>query len=83
MENKRLISLVFIGLSIISILAFFVFNFPFPFLFLFFPPLLFRAGRGKQKQFEQNMQMNYCSGCGNKLNPIWSFCPNCSKPIEK
>ncbi|MHA2029535.1 MAG: zinc-ribbon domain-containing protein [Candidatus Kariarchaeaceae archaeon] len=78
MENYRLISIGLVLLSILSILAFFIFNFPFPFLFLFFPPLLFRAGRKNRKLFAEHQQSSFCSNCGYQLSPHWTFCPSCS-----
>ncbi|OLS16947.1 MAG: hypothetical protein HeimC2_45250 [Candidatus Heimdallarchaeota archaeon LC_2] len=82
MENRRKISLSLISLSVLSLLAFLVFDFPFLFLFLFFPSLFFRSGRKKNLNYNQQFGPQYCEKCQYPISPGWTFCPNCSNELK-
>ena len=82
MENRGKFTLVLFGLSMVSLVAFFVFDFPFLFLFLFFPPLLFRTGRHRNLNYNDYRGPRYCERCHYQISSGWTFCPNCSKELK-
>jgi hypothetical protein len=75
MENQRtVIFLLSLAVSIISIIAFVLFDFPFLFFFLLFPPLFF-------KRSGQSEDILSCYNCNRRLNPDWQVCPWCGSTI--
>ncbi|NHJ02473.1 MAG: hypothetical protein EAX86_10085 [Candidatus Heimdallarchaeota archaeon] len=76
MTNKDNLLFIFsLFLSLITIIAFFVFQFPFLFFILLFPPFLFRKTQKKQ-------QLLICEECQSILNPNWKLCPYCGRKVE-
>ncbi len=81
MDNQRKISFIFIGVSLLSLVGYLLFDFPFLLLFLFFP-LFFRTGRKRNLGFTQSLQPHYCKNCNCQIFPGWTFCPNCSQKLN-
>jgi len=85
MRMGKLLTWGLLALSILSIVANFVFHIPFPLFFFFIPPLFFgRKSFSSDKETQSNnyIRPKFCQNCGNRLKPSWEFCPYCSQPIQ-
>ena len=68
-------------ITVLSIIAYFIFNFPFLFIFLFLPPI-FLFGKNDKKPTISSIS-NQCSNCGNKIkDKTYEFCPFCGKKLK-
>ena len=72
---KLSFSLVMTVISVLMIIAYFVFDFPF--FFLFFAPSFLFGRKGKKRQY----QIQNCVNCGIQTSTRWKYCPNCAAPI--
>jgi len=73
----KIIFLVSLLITFISIIAYVFWEFPFLFLFLFLP-LIFG---GKREKLYLEERMRYCPNCGYKLVGFENYCPICGEKI--
>lgn len=73
--NRQWLFAITIIISVISIVAFLLFDFPFLFFFLLFPPFLLRPRKAY-------IPITRCVNCQTQLDPYWKICPYCGKEIQ-